>query len=58
VDGHDIDPAAASRHDYGLRCRLYPAENGLQRTPPDAWITDVLRAAGPSPSAFDGTHLT
>ncbi|HWX52167.1 MAG TPA: hypothetical protein VNY34_02670 [Solirubrobacteraceae bacterium] len=45
VDGHDIDPTADSRHDYGLRCRLYPSEDGLQRTPPDAWVTEALRGA-------------
>jgi hypothetical protein len=39
IDGHDIDAGAASRHDY----RLYPIEDGLQRTPPDAWITNALR---------------
>jgi hypothetical protein len=45
IDGRDIDPSAADRHDYGLRCRLYPVEERLQRTPPDAWITEALRAA-------------
>ena len=45
IDGHDIDPGAAGRHDYGLRCRLYPTENGLQRTPPDDCITNALQAA-------------
>jgi hypothetical protein len=45
IEGHDVDPGAASRHDYGLRCRLYPTENGLERIPPDAWITRALQAA-------------
>jgi len=45
IDGQDIDSDAADRHDYGLKCRLYLTEDGLQRTPHDAWITKALRAA-------------
>lgn len=44
IDGLDIDAGAANRHDYGLGCRLYPTEERLQRTPPDAWIMNALRA--------------
>lgn len=55
VDGHDVDPTADSRDDYGLRCRLYPSEQGLQRTPPDAWVTESLRGAGPAQGASGGT---
>jgi len=55
VDGHDIDPTAEDRHDYGLRCRLYPSDTGLQRTPPDAWITETLRGTRPAPGAPAGT---
>ena len=55
VDGRDIDPAAGSRRDYGLRCRLYPFEDGLQRTPPDAWVIETLRAARRSPHRSGGT---
>ena len=42
IDGRDIDPSAVNRHDYGLKCRLYPTESGLRRTPPDAWIIQAL----------------
>jgi hypothetical protein len=45
VNGHDVDPSAATRRDYGIRCRLYPAENGLARIPPDGWITDAIEAS-------------
>lgn len=45
VDGNDVEPGAGARHDYGLKCRLYVAEDGLRRTPPAAWITEALRAA-------------
>lgn len=58
IDGHDIDAGAASRHDYGLRCRLYPIEDGLQRTPPDAWITNALRAARTSQGGLADHDLT
>lgn len=42
IDGRDIDPAAAKRTDYGLKCRLYPSDDGLRGTPPDAWIRAAL----------------
>ncbi len=43
IDGHDVDPAADARHDYGLKCRLYATEHGLSGMPADAWILDALR---------------
>ncbi|MFU8875422.1 hypothetical protein [Micromonospora sp. SL4-19] len=43
IDGVDVDPTAAQRTDYGLQCRLYPAEDGLRGIPPDAWILAALR---------------
>lgn len=46
VDGRDVDRTATDRAGYGLRCRLYPAEDGMRRTPPDAWITEALLAPG------------
>lgn len=46
VNGLDVDPAAAGRHDYGLTCRVYVTEDGLRGTPPDAWITAALFRAG------------
>lgn len=52
VDGHDIDPTAGGRSDYGLRCRLYRSEEGLKRTPPDVWVTEALRGARPAPGAL------
>ncbi len=59
IDGLDIDAGAANRHGYGLGCRLYPAEERLQRTPPDAWITDALRAArAPQQAPPDDGDLT
>ena len=43
VDGRDVDPSAAERDDFGLKCRLYRTEAGLEHTPPESWIRDALR---------------
>lgn len=43
VNGRDVDRVAHDQS-YGLRCRLYAAEDGLRRVPPDAWITRALLA--------------
>jgi hypothetical protein len=45
VDGVDIEPGAGDRADYGLKCRLYPAEEGLRGAPPDAWVLNALHLA-------------
>lgn len=42
VDGRDVDPGAAARTDFGLKCRLYSTPEGLQGTPPDQWIREAL----------------
>ena len=42
VDGHDVDPGAGARDDYGLKCRLYATDEGVRGTPPDAWILGAL----------------
>ena len=34
VDGRDVEPAAATRSDYGIQCRIYQTTDGLVRTPP------------------------
>jgi hypothetical protein len=51
IDGIDVDRSVADSHDYGLKCRLYQTEDGLQRTPPDTWITAALQAARSSQHA-------
>jgi hypothetical protein len=48
VDGHDVEPGAAERSDFGLVCRLYPTADGLRSTPLDEWVLDAL--ARPSAS--------
>lgn len=47
VEGVDIDPGAAQRDDFGLKCRIYRSEEGHTTTPPDAWLRAAL-AAGTS----------
>lgn len=42
VDGRDIEPAAAQRSDYGLKCRLYQTPDRLSGLPPDEWILGAL----------------
>jgi hypothetical protein len=44
LDGHDIDPDARQRDDYGLKCRLYHTPTGLKGLPPDQWILDAIAA--------------
>jgi hypothetical protein len=43
VDGVDVDPSAGERTDFGLKCRLYPSDEGLRGAPPDEWVLDALR---------------
>ena len=45
IDGVDIDPGAAGRGDYALKCRLYPTTQGLRGAPPDDWVLDAVRHA-------------
>lgn len=43
VDGADVEPSAALRTDFGLRCRVYPVGRELEGAPPTAWIAAALR---------------
>lgn len=42
IDGRDVDPSAAQREDYGLKCRLYATDRGLRGEIPDELITVAL----------------
>ena len=44
VDGRDVAPTAASRSDFGLKCRLYRDREYQSRVPPEAWIRAALEA--------------
>ncbi len=45
VDGVDVEPGAAERADFGMKCRLYRFAERQTPTPPDAWIRSALKAA-------------
>jgi len=45
VNGQDVDPGAADRADYGMKCRLYHTEAGQFHAPPDEWIRRALADA-------------
>lgn len=42
IDGEDVDPGAAGRADFGLKCRLYRNEGRVTKTPPEPWIRAAL----------------
>jgi hypothetical protein len=42
VDGHDVEPGARERRDFGLKCRLYATCDGLRGTPLDEWVLRAL----------------
>lgn len=46
IDGTDVDPGAAGREDFGLKCRLYRTGAGLEPVPPSEWIRAALRGTG------------
>jgi hypothetical protein len=56
VDGHDVEPGANERSDFGLICRLYSTADGLRPTPLDEWVLDALSPplCGPPPEASRG----
>jgi hypothetical protein len=45
IDGRDVDPGAAQRTDFGLKCRLYRTEAGMSGVPADEWIVQALQVA-------------
>ena len=45
IDGEDVDPTAAQRADFGMKCRLYPTDEGLKAMPPDEWVLAALKRA-------------
>lgn len=45
IDGEDVEPGAAARTDFGLKCRLYRSDTGLTGVPPDELIQQALARA-------------
>lgn len=43
VDGVDVEPGAEARSDFGLKCRLYSAPDGLVGVPRREWVLAALR---------------
>lgn len=43
VEGRDVEPAAATRSDYGLKCRLYRSAEGVSGQPSDQLIVAAAR---------------
>lgn len=48
VDGHDVEPGADQREDFGLKCRIYRTPNGLTGAPLDDWIVAALNDVQPA----------
>jgi hypothetical protein len=42
IDGSDVEPGAAERTDFGLKCRLYRGAHGAVGVPPDEWVLQAL----------------
>jgi hypothetical protein len=53
VDGHDVEPGAEGRTDYGMKCRLFATADGRRGMPDDAWVLAALRRRRPA-RACDG----
>lgn len=52
VDGRDVEPGAAERSDYGLKCRIYrSAQLGQSAVPPEDWVRAALRSSAVPKSA-------
>jgi hypothetical protein len=47
IDGADIEPDAAERTDYGLKCRLYRTAAGLAGMPDEAELAAALDRTRP-----------
>lgn len=46
IDGRDVDPTAAQREDFGMKCRVYrSAEEGQAPLPPESWLRAALTAS-------------
>jgi hypothetical protein len=45
VDGVDVEPGAAQRTDYGMKCRLFFTPQGLRGMPDEAWMLAALERA-------------
>lgn len=49
INGHDVEPAADQRSDFGLKCLLFATPEGLRGTPADDWVLAALQRAQAAP---------
>ena len=42
VNGVDVDPGAAERTDFGLKCRIYRSRAVQSPLPPELWLRTAL----------------
>ena len=45
IDGHDVEPGADGRTDFGLKCRLFTTPDGLRGVPADGWVRRAVELA-------------
>ena len=45
INGEDVDPSAAGRTDYALKCRLYAGPDGLSGNVPETFIRAAFGGA-------------
>ena len=43
IDGQDVEPGAADRDDFGVKCRLFATPDGLRGVPADEWVIASLK---------------
>jgi hypothetical protein len=43
IDGEDVEPGAADRTDFGLKCRLFATPDGLRGMPAEEWVLDTVK---------------
>ncbi|MFZ1155900.1 MAG: hypothetical protein WAN93_13465 [Solirubrobacteraceae bacterium] len=45
INGHDIEPGADERTDFGMKCRLYRTTSGLAGQPQDELLQAAIRSS-------------
>jgi hypothetical protein len=45
VNGRDVDPAADTRDEFMLACRVYASDTGYSGQPAEAWVRAALAEA-------------
>lgn len=46
MNGHDVEPSADEREDFGMKCRTYPRAGRMGHAPTDEQIVAALDRAG------------